>query len=573
MFKSKLSNLIKKIVKDNFGEEIEVLLQKPPKKEFGDFSTNAVMQVASQFKKEPRKIGEIIIKQLKENLNKDKFLGQRIRALKFVPPGFINFFLKESSLFEVLAEIDKKGVIYGCSDLGRAEKINIEFVSANPTGPLNIAHGRQAALGDTLANILTDQGYNVRREYYINDEGNQIKLLGESTRARYLEILPVGLRGEKASIPAEGYQGDYVKEIARIIFEQYKEEVRQKDVDFFAQFAVRQILEQIKNDLQDFGVKFDTWFSQKTLSTEKIKGAIKELEKKGYILKQEGATFFKSSIFGDDKDRVLIKSNGEWTYFAPDIAYHQNKYQRGFTKVINLWGPDHHGYVPRLKAAVQALGHSPESISILIVQLVTLYRGKEKMTMSTRAGEFISLRQLIEEIGRDAARFFFVSRRSDSHLDFDLELAKEKNLDNPIYYIQYAHARICNIIEFAKNSAKNIVQSPPAERAGADRDIANLQSLLNKKEELGLIKKLGEFPDVLKSIAQRLEPHRLTAYLYELASAFHSFYDKYRVVTPASPSGGENKELSSARLLLVHCTKIVLQKGLNLLGISAPKRM
>lgn len=553
MLKNKLSTLIKKIVKENFGEEIEVLLQKPPKKEFGDFSTNAAMQVASQLKKEPQKIGEIIIKQLKENLDKDK----SIKDIKFVPPGFINFFLKEGSLFKILEEIDKKGIIYGCSDLGRAEKINVEFVSANPTGPLNIAHGRQAALGDTLANILIDQGYKVSREYYINDGGNQIKLLGESTRARYLEILPVGLRGEKVSIPPEGYQGDYIKEIAQDIFKQYKEEVRQKDVDFFAQFAVKQILEQIKKDLQDFGVEFDVWFSQRSLSSEKVKGAIKELERKGYILKQEGATFFKSSIFGDDKDRVLIKSNSEWTYFAPDIAYHQNKYQRGFVKVINLWGPDHHGYVTRMKAAVQALGYSAESISILIVQLVTLYRGKEKMVMSTRAGEFISLRSLIDEIGRDAARFFFVSRRSDSHLDFDLELAKEKNLDNPVYYIQYAHARICNIIEFAKDSAKNIVQF---------QDIANLESLLNKKEELGLIKKLGEFPDVLKLSAQRLEPHRLTTYLHELSSAFHSFYNQYRVVT-------ENRELSSARLLLVHCTKLVLQKGLNLLGISAPKRM
>lgn len=553
MLKNKLSTLIKKIVKENFGEEIEVLLQKPPKKEFGDFSTNAAMQVASQLKKEPQKIGEIIIKQLKENLDKDK----SIKNIKFVPPGFINFFLKEGSLFKILEEIDKKGIIYGCSDLGRAEKINVEFVSANPTGPLNIAHGRQAALGDTLANILIDQGYKVSREYYINDGGNQIKLLGESTRARYLEILPVGLRGEKVSIPPEGYQGDYIKEIAQDIFKQYKEEVRQKDVDFFAQFAVKQILEQIKKDLQDFGVEFDVWFSQRSLSSEKVKGAIKELERKGYILKQEGATFFKSSIFGDDKDRVLIKSNSEWTYFAPDIAYHQNKYQRGFVKVINLWGPDHHGYVTRMKAAVQALGYSAESISILIVQLVTLYRGKEKMVMSTRAGEFISLRSLIDEIGRDAARFFFVSRRSDSHLDFDLELAKEKNLDNPVYYIQYAHARICNIIEFAKDSAKNIVQF---------QDIANLESLLNKKEELGLIKKLGEFPDVLKLSAQRLEPHRLTTYLHELSSAFHSFYNQYRVVT-------ENRELSSARLLLVHCTKLVLQKGLNLLGISAPKRM
>ncbi len=557
MLKSKLSNLIAKIVKENFGEEIEVLLQKPPKKNFGDFSTNAAMQVASDLNRKPQEIGKSIIEQLKRELNKDEFLGQRIRDIKFVSPGFINFFLKESSLFEVLEEIDKKGVIYGCSDLGEGKKINIEFVSANPTGPLNIAHGRQAALGDTLANILNDQGYKVSREYYINDEGNQIKLLGESTRARYLEILPVGLRGEKASIPAEGYQGDYIKEIARIIFEQEKEKARQSKIDFFAQFAVKLILKQIKKDLQDFGVEFDTWFSQRTLSTEKIRQAIKELEKKRYILKQEGATFFKSSIFGDDKDRVLIKSNGEFTYFAPDIAYHQNKYQRGFAKVINLWGPDHHGYVARLKAAVQALGHSAESISILIVQLVTLYRGKEKVAMSTRAGEFISLRQLIEEIGRDAARFFFVSRRSDSHLDFDLELAKEKSLENPVYYIQYAHARICNIIEFAKGSAKNIVKF---------QDIADLESLLNKKKELGLIKKLGEFPDVLSSIAQRLEPHRLTTYLYELASAFHSFYDQYRVVT-------ENKELSSARLLLVNCTKLVLQKGLNLLGISAPKRM
>ncbi|MCD6094082.1 MAG: arginine--tRNA ligase [Candidatus Omnitrophica bacterium] len=552
MLKTKLSTLIKKIAKENFGEEIEVSLQKPPKKDFGNFSTNAAMQLASHLRRNPQEIGKAIIKGLRRELDKDEFLVQRIRGVEFAPPGFINFFLKESSLFPVLAEIDKKGLLYGSSDLGRGKKINIEFVSANPTGPLNIAHGRQAALGDTLANILGDQGYSVSREYYINDEGNQIKLLGESTRARYLEIL-----GEKVSIPREGYRGDYIKEIARIIFEQYKEKVREKDVDFFAQFAMRQILEQIKKDLQDFGVEFDVWFSQRSISSEKIKEVIRELEKRGYILREEGATFFKSTIFGDDKDRVLIKSNGEWTYFAPDIAYHQNKYQRGFSKVINLWGPDHHGYVLRLKAAVEALGYPLETISILIVQLVTLYRGREKMMMSTRAGEFISLRQLLKEIGRDAARFFFVSRRSDSHLDFDLELAKKKSLDNPVYYIQYAHARICSIIEFAKGTLENSAHF---------QDIADLGPLLNKKKEIELIKKLEEFPEVLETIAQRLEPHRLTTYLYQLSSTFHSFYNEYRVVT-------EDKKLSSARLLLVRCTKIVLQKGLELLGITAPKRM
>ncbi|MCK4860021.1 MAG: arginine--tRNA ligase [Candidatus Omnitrophica bacterium] len=549
MLKSKLSTLIKKIVKDNFGEEIKVFLQKPPKKEFGDFSTNAAMQVGSRLNKKPQEIGESIIKQLKKELDKNEFLKREIEDIKFVPPGFINFFLKEASLFAILKEIDEKGIGHGSSNIGRGKKVNIEFVSANPTGPLSVAHGRQAALGDTLSNILTDQGYKVTKEYYINDEGVQIDLLGESTRARYRQILK-----DKVSFPANGYHGHYVQEIAQTIFEREKENARQKDVNFFSQFAVELILEQMKKDLRDFEVDFDVWTSQKELTKEGIKQVIDDLAKRGYILEQEGAVFFKSTDFGDDKNRVVIKSDGKFTYFAWDIAYHQNKHQRGFARLINLWGPDHHGYVSRIKGALQAFGYLPEDISILTVQLVTLYRGKEKVKMSTRAGEFVSLRQLLEEIGKDASRFFFVSRRSDNHLDFDLELAKKRNLENPVYYVQYAHARICNIIEFAKDSNLSIKVSP------------DLQSLLNKKKEIELIKKLGEFPDVLKLITRRLEPHRLTIYLQELASAFHSFYDQHRVVT-------EDKKLTSARLLLVNCTKIVLQKGLNLLGISAPQRM
>ena len=554
MLKNKLSILIEKIVKDSFEKEIKIFFQKPRRKKFGDLSINTAMSLASCLKKEVEEISGIIIKKLKSAIKKDKFLGQKIREINFIRPGFINFFLEENSLFETLREIDKQGLNYGHSDLGRGKKINIEFVSANPTGPLNIAHGRQAAIGDSLSNILKDQGYDVRKEYYINDEGTQIDLLGQSTQARYLEFL-----GKNIPIPANGYQGAYINDIAQIIFEQYKEKGSQKDKNFFAQFSINFILKQIKKDLKDFGVEFNVWFSQKDLSSKRIRKIIEVLKEKKYIFEKKGAIFFKSTSFGDDKDRVLIKSNGEFTYFAPDIAYHQNKYQRGFERLINLWGPDHHGYVSRMKAAIQALGYPTESISILIVQLVTLYRGRKKMAMSTRAGEFVSLRQLIEEIGKDAGRFFFVSRRSDSHLDFDLELAKKKNLQNPVYYIQYAHARICNIIEFAKKS-NNFT------KVEFDSQGTNFSSLLDKKEEIELIKKLGEFPEVLKLSAKKLEPHHLTIYLQELASIFHSFYNQYRVVN-------ENRKLTSARLLLISCTKTILQKGLNLLGVSAPLRM
>jgi len=553
-FRETLLSLVEKVVKENFSVQVSISLQKPPKKEFGDFSTNIAMQIASLRKEEPQEVGREIIHKLKQRIREDEQIKDKVKEIKLAPPGFINFFLHQDSLLDVLEEIKREGKDYGSSKAKKGKKINIEFVSANPTGPLTIAHGRQAAFGDALANILKEQGYEVFREYYVNDEGTQIDLLGESVRACYLHLL-----GEKASFSEEGYKGDYIKAIAQQIFAQEGKSKKEEDKDFFARFALDSILQEIKDDLKRFGVNFDLYFSQRSLTREKIEKAIETLDKKGYILRKEGAIFFKSKEFGDDKDRVLVRSDGRITYFGWDIAYHQDKYSRGFAKLINLWGPDHHGYLKRLKGAIEALGYPKETLSIIIVQLVSLYRGKDKIPISTRAGKFITLRQVIEEIGKDATRFFFLSRRSDSHLDFDLQLAKKKSLENPVYYIQYACARICNILEFAKKEYKQINISSISLK---DKE----SSLLNKKEEIELIKKLSEFPSILSLCAQKLEVHPLTTYLYELSSLLHSFYNQHRVVT-------ENREITYARLLLVYCTKLVIEKGLGVLGISAPTRM
>jgi arginyl-tRNA synthetase len=427
-------------------------------------------------------------------------------------------------------------------DIGKEETVLIEFVSANPTGSLSVAHARQAAVGDVLASILEFLGFKVSREYYLNDEGNQINILGDSVRLRIKE-----LEGERIDFPQNYYQGDYIYDIAR----KAQNESLDKVGDL-GEYAAKYILGSIKKELDDFGTGFDLWYSQKSLrESEKIAQAIEFLRNKDFIYEKEGALWFKSTEFGDDKDRVIIKSDGFYTYLAPDIAYHWEKYKRGFKWLINLWGPDHHGYINRLKAACQALGQTPDSLSIVIVQLVTIFREGKPVQMSTRRGEYITLREVLDEVGRDAARFFFLMRRTSSHLDFDLETAKKQTPENPVYYVQYAHARICSILKNSqvKINAKTLTPS-----------------LLKEKEEIALIKKILQLQDVLNICHKTLDPYALTVYLQEVAEAFHKFYDLHRVL-------GQEEALTHARLALIQAARVVLATGLELMGISRPESM
>ncbi|MFC1805109.1 arginine--tRNA ligase [Candidatus Omnitrophota bacterium] len=506
---------------------------------FGDLSTNIAMKLASFLKKPPRDIANKLITGIKEYLKKNR-LQAYIKDIKLEGAGFINFYLSEKYFFEQLSEL-VKGQELIMPDLGKGRKVLIEFVSANPTGPLSVAHARQAAVGDVLANILAFLGFKVKREYYLNDEGNQIDILGRSIIARMKE-----LSGKSSNFEENFYQGKYIYAIAQKAIDN---NIKEEDV---AEYGVEYILKVIKTELEDFGVTFDSWFSQKSLSkSEKTKKALELLKKRGYLFEEDGATWFKSTEFGDDKDRVVIKSDGAYTYITPDLAYHQDKYKRGFDWLINLWGPDHHGYVNRLKAGVQALGHEAKSISIIIVQLAAIYRAGVLLQMSTRRGQYITLREVLTEVGRDAARFFFLMRRTSSHLDFDLDVAKKQTSDNPVYYVQYAHARICSILN--------------NKTAGVKFRQADL-SLLKEKEELALLKKVWQFSFVLQACLSTTDPYLITTYLQEVAERFHRFYDLHRVL-------GVDQDLSRARLALIEGARITLAKGLELLGISRPEKM
>jgi len=527
-----------------------IYLQTPKDETRGELSTNIAMQIAHKSRTPSKEIAKALTSQIEQGLSKATKLRSRIEKIEMKAPGFINFFLSLDALYDVLSQIRKEGPNYGRSWVGKGQKVQIEFVSANPTGPLTIAHGRQAAVGDALSNILKAVGYRVRKEYYINDEGHQIDCLAKSIKARYLEML-----GEPYEFPDGGYLGEYISDIAREIQTKYGRKFvdmpEAKSLPFFSGYSVGRILEGIKADLKRFGVDFDLWFSQTTLTgSGKVKEAIKVLSKKGHLYRKGGALWFRSTRFGDDKDRVLIKGDGAFTYITPDIAYHRDKFRRGFKKVIDIWGPDHHGYVARLEAAVQALGYPKEGLRILLIQLVTLYKGREPIPMSTRMGEYVTLSQLMDEVGCDVSRFFFLMRKRDSHFDFDLELAKSESLENPVYYVQYAHARIYSISEFAKQRISEKID----------------RSLLTKPQELELLKILMRFPEVIRASAKSLEPHLVTLYLRQLATSFHSYYTEHRVVT-------DDKRLTEARLLLVDCVRQVLKNGLSLLGVSAPEKM
>lgn len=538
-------------------EFADINLSVPKNKKFGDFSTNVALILAQRKKRPPLEIARQIQKYLQKELENTELLG-KIEKTTVEGAGFVNFFLANACLYKVLLEITKKKDNFGRLEFGKGKGVHIEFVSANPTGPLNVAHGRQAAFGDSLANLLEFSGYRVKREYYLNDEGVQIDILGESVCARYL-----GLLGIPREFPASGYRGKYIDDLANQLVRRYGRRfvnLKGKKLSLFSHFAYQRILEQIKNDLNDFGVKYNSWFSQKKLSrTGKITKALKLLKKKGFLYPKEGAWWLATSKFGDDKDRVVIKSDSKLTYIAPDIAYHQTKFKRGFSKMLNVWGPDHHGYIPRIKAALSALGYDAKRLSVLIVQLVSLARADEVIPMSTRAGEYISLREIIQAVGKDAARFFFLMRKRDSHLHFDLELAKSQSLENPVYYIQYAYARSSNILKFAKISL-------PLLYPFVLRNNNPKLSLLNRPEELSLIQILRKFPSVVEACAQSLEPHRLTVYLQELAKGFHHYYERIKVVS-------KDLELTGARSILVNAVRIVLKNGLCLLAIKAPEKM
>ncbi|MBI4634480.1 MAG: arginine--tRNA ligase [Deltaproteobacteria bacterium] len=514
----------------------------------GDYASNVAMVLASRVRKNPRQVAGIIREHLSDPdgiLEKTEIAG----------PGFLNFFVKEDRWAALLAEVDSQGERYGAVDLGKGGNVMVEFVSANPTGPLHIGHARGAVVGDVIARIMAAAGFAVFREYYINDAGNQMHNLGRSVFFRYRELL-----GEKVELPENCYQGDYIKDIAAEILKRDGDGHRNADektvVPLFTDYAARVIMEGIKEDLREFGVTFEKYFSERTLyENDGVAKLLALLEEQGFVYREENTLWFKSTAFGDEKDRVVVRRNGEPTYFAADIAYHKNKFSRGFDTVIDIWGADHHGYIPRMAAGIQALGYDKEALRIVLVQLVNLLRDGKPVAMSTRSGEFVTMKEVVDEVGRDAARYNFLMRRSDSHLDFDLELAKRQSNENPVYYVQYAHARICSII---RTAAERGYAVPRYE----DVDVG----LLKLAEEIQLIKAITRFPEVVEGAARTLEPHRLTFYLNDLASVFHSYYNKNRVIS-------DDEGLSRARLFLVACVRTALGNALRLLGVSAPEKM
>lgn len=544
--KQQIEELLISIIKSSLNEldwqlpDKELYLDLPQDARFGDLASNAALKLSKAVKKSPREIAQSIISVFNKHLPKSP-LKDYIKEIKIEGAGFINFYLNDSYFHQALKSLILEGKDYLRGDFGKSKKVLIEFVSANPTGPLSVAHARQAAVGDALANIFAFLGFEVTKEYYLNDEGNQINILGRSVDLRLKELL-----GESIEFPENHYQGDYIYDIAREIMDK---KLRVKD---YGEFAGEHILNIIKQELNDFGVRFDNWYSQKALGKSgKVEKAIEDLKKKGFIYEQDGAVWFKSTGLGDDKDRVVIKSDKTYTYLTPDIAYHQEKYNRGFDWLINLWGPDHHGYISRLKASVEAFGHDPQSLSIIIVQLATIFREGKPVQMSTRKGQYITLREVLEEVGPDAARFFFLMRRTSSHLDFDLDTAKKQTKENPVYYVQYAYARISSIL----NSCANKIDA-----ASADL------SVLKEKEEIELMKKICQFSYILSICLCTQDPYMMTVYLQELAEDFHKFYDSRRVL-------GQDDKITLARIVLLKAAQIIIAAGLDLMGISKPEKM
>lgn len=531
------------------GADIFFCVAKDPK--HGDLSSNAAMRLAAPAKRPPQDIASALVPLFREELSR-LGIARYVGDVEF-KGGFINVRFANEYYQDLLIVVKKEGASYGRDPKGGGRKVNLEYVSANPTGPLTIAHGRQGAIGDALSRILRFSGYDVTNEYYLNDCGRQINMLGLSVEIRYRNLF-----GGDEPLLEDCYQGEYVVDMAKKVKEKYGDKFLPKSEEasaFFRKFAVEEQMADINKDLADFGVKFDVFTSQAGFEARnEVVNTLKELKDKGFIYESEGAEWFASTRFGDDKDRVVKKSDGSFTYLAPDMAYHRFKYQRGYDWLIDLLGPDHHGYINRMKAAVQALGHDAKSLDILIVQLATLFRGGEVVRMSTRKAEYISLREIMDEIGKDVARYYFLSRRLDSHLDFDIEVAKKESTDNPVYYVQYAHARICSINKFSRKTFLGRIFAPTR------------LELLKTDRERQLMRRLSEFPIAVSAASEALEPNRIVVYLNDLARDFHSFYTECRVVT-------DDAALSKARLFLVECVRIVLANGLGLINVTMPEKM
>ena len=557
----------------------QIIIDRARDAQHGDFASNLALVLAKPAQLNPRELAIKIIAALPQD--------EAVTKVEIAGPGFINFFINPDSQYQIVSQIHAQGNAYGLSKVGAEKKIQVEFVSANPTGPLHVGHGRGAAYGSVVADLLEAVGFNVHREYYVNDAGRQMDILAASVWLRYLEAC-----GEVLTFPSNAYRGDYVREIAKDIYANASNEYRRpielvlentpldeadggdKDLyidaiiertktllgsqyrEFF-QIGLENILDDIKDDLEEFGVNYQQWFSERDLMDDgSVQKALARLEAGGHLYQQEGATWFASSQLGDEKDRVVIRENGQYTYFASDIAYHMNKLDRGFDQIIDIWGADHHGYVPRVKAAIQALGADASKLKVLLVQFAVLYRGEERVQMSTRSGEFVTLRELRSEVGKDAARFFYVMRRSEQHMDFDLKLATSKSNENPVFYVQYAHARVCSVLR-------------QLDEKGFRREIAlgmeNL-NLLNEEHEISLLGTLERYPEVLEKAALQYEPHLLIHYLRDLAHEFHTYYNAHQFLV-------EDAAVRNARLNLVCAIKQVLANGLNLLNINTPESM
>jgi arginyl-tRNA synthetase len=547
-------------------------LDAPKRPEWGDLASTVAMSLASSEQRTPQDIAQIIV----ENMPQRDQLFERVEIVR---PGFLNLTVKPALWQETLKEIETQGASYGTTDLGKGRRALIEYVSANPTGPLHVGHGRGAAVGQAIASLLQAVGYDVVSEYYINDAGRQMKLLGASVAARYRER-----SGQAAAFPEDGYHGAYITALAERIKprvdgepglspEQVEERCRT--------LAYQELIALIRDDLKSFGIEFASWFSEASLlSSQAVERVLEELKARQLLFEQEGAWWFRSTAFGDEKDRVVKKQDGEYTYLASDIAYHRDKLQRGYDLLIDVWGADHHGYIPRMQAVMQAYGHPKERLQVVLVQLVKLLRAGEEVKMSKRTGEFITMREVIDEVGADAAKFYFLMRDSKTQLEFDLELAKQRSADNPVYYVQYAHARIASLWRVA--SSRGIACPPPSR--------VNL-SLLSDPDELGLIRKLAAYPSTVEAAAVGYEPHRMTYYLQQLAALLHTFYNKHRILPPAADAevfepaapgitaGDEAKretlspERTAARLALMRGVQRVIKNGLAVLGISAPDHM
>lgn len=554
-------------------------------KSHGDFACNIALIAAKPAGSKPRDLAEKIVSLLPQQAE--------IAKVEIAGPGFINFYLNAATATAVIDSVLAQGPLYGHLTLGKQQKIHIEFVSANPTGPLHVGHGRGAAIGAAVADLLQTAGYDVHREYYVNDAGRQMHILATSVWLRYLE-----LHGCQFKFPSNGYKGDYVLEIAEQLKQAAGDELI-RDIDaIFAnvspdadadgngdkdahiddlgrnakqllgadnyqrvfQAGLQSIKGDIEQDLGEFGVRYQNWFSEQSLSdNHAVEQAIEKLQSNGHLYEKEGAVWFKSTDFGDEKDRVVVRANGEYTYFASDIAYHLYKLQQGYDQIIDIWGADHHGYVPRVKAAIQAMGEDPNKLKVLLVQFAILYRSGERVQMSTRSGSFVTLRELRDEVGNDAARYFYVMRKSDQHMDFDLDLAKSQSNDNPMYYIQYSHARICSI--FKRLAEENITHQP---EVGQQH-----YALLDNEYEQALLSRLPQYPEVIEAAAQNLEPHSITHYLRELANEFHSHYNNSEKLIDTSL----DNNLRQARLNLYQAVRQVIANGLQLLGVSAPEVM